>query len=53
MTEMRLTCLYLIKLSSVITVTLSIVGRHLGSDAEYKRTIKESTGIILKGRKER
>ena len=51
--EMRMSCQYLIKITSVIAITLNIVGKHLGSDAEYKKTIKESVGILLNGLKER
>ncbi|CAB4007460.1 Hypothetical predicted protein [Paramuricea clavata] len=50
--EMRLSCQYLIKVASVIAVTLNIMGRHLASDAEYKRTIKESVALLLNGQKE-
>ena len=48
-----MSCQYLIKLASVIAVTLNIVGIHLASDAEYKRAIKESVAVLLKGLKER
>jgi hypothetical protein len=50
---MRLSSQYLIKVASVIAVTLNIMGRHLASDAEYKRTIKESVALLLNGLKER
>ena len=48
-----MSCQYLIKITSVIAVTLNIVGKHLASDAEYKKAIKESVAVLLKGLKER
>ena len=48
-----MSCQYLIKITSVIAVTLNIVGKHLASDAEYKKTIKESVAVLLNGLKER
>ena len=49
----RMSCQCLIKVASVILVTLNIVGKHLASDAEYKLAIKKSVVVLLNGLKER
>ena len=51
--DIRMSCQYLIKVAAVVAVTLNIVGKHLATDAEYKKTIKETVAILLKGLRER
>ena len=53
MAAIRMSCQCLIKVASVILVTLNIVGKHLASDAEYKLAIKKSVVVLLNGLKER
>ena len=43
----------LVKLASVLVVTLNMVGKHLASDAEYKKKLKENILLLLKGTQER
>ncbi|XP_028397016.1 T-complex protein 11-like protein 1 [Dendronephthya gigantea] len=50
--ETRLSAQCLVKVVSVIAVTLNIVGKHLASDAEYKTTLKESVAVLLKDLRE-
>ena len=49
----RMSCQCLIKVASVILVTLNIVGKHLATDTEYKVKMKESVAVLLNGIKER
>lgn len=47
--EMRKSTQCLVRVASILVVTLNIVGKHLASDSEYKKTLKETVHILLRG----
>ena len=53
MVELRHLMQCLVKLASILVVTLNMVGGHLVSDSEYKKTLKENVYLLLKSTHER
>lgn len=51
--EMRWSVQCLVRVASILVVTLNVGGRHLASDSEYKKALKEAVYILLRGVPER
>lgn len=53
LTEMRWSMQCLVRVASILVVTLNIVSQHLSSDSEYRKVLKDTIKILFKGIPER
>ena len=51
--EMRWSMQCLVRVASILVVTLNIVSQHLSSDSEYRKVLKDTIKILFKGIPER